>query len=78
MTLKFLRNKTVEVEPLAPNELKVVWRLSDDLTKLDIRIKVQIPSMEILEAKVESSGYLPKGCRKATENLSMRRLLWVY
>mgnify|MGYP001557550489 CR=1 FL=1 len=51
MTIRFLRNKVVEVEPLSDGSLAVSWRLTDDLLEAEVELKVQPPGLEILEAK---------------------------
>ena len=51
MTIRFLRNKVVEVEPLADGSLAVSWRLTDDLLKAQIDLKVRPPDLEIVEAE---------------------------
>ncbi len=71
MTIKFFRNKVVEVEPLSPTELLVSWRLTDDLLKLDVQLKVQIPEMEIMEADASVGRFPPKGCADAAEKIKM-------
>jgi DUF2889 family protein len=71
MTIKFFRNKLVEVEPLSPTELVVSWRLTDDLLKLDVTLKVQIPEMEILEADAEVGRMPPENCKDAAEKIKM-------
>ena len=53
MTIRFLRNKVVEVEPLADGDLGVSWRLTDDLLKAEIELKVRPPDLEIVEAKAK-------------------------
>ena len=50
MTIRFLRNKVVEVEPLSDGSLAVSWRLTDDLLKAEVNLRVQPPALEILEA----------------------------
>jgi hypothetical protein len=65
MTLKFFRNKVVEIEPLSPSELLVSWRLTDDLLKLEIALRIAIPEMEILEASAVTGRFPPKECRDA-------------
>ena len=45
MTLRFLRNKVVEVEPLPDGDLAVSWRLTDDLLKAEINLKVKPPEL---------------------------------
>ena len=65
MTLRFLRNKVIEVEPLADGSLSVSWRLTDDLLKAEINLVVQPPELEILEAEAFLERYPPLSCREA-------------
>jgi hypothetical protein len=51
MTIRFMRNKVVEVEPLSDGNLAVSWRLTDDLLKAEVAIRVQPPDLEIVEAE---------------------------
>lgn len=51
MTLTFLRNKVVEVEPLADGSLSVFWRLADTLTEIEIRTVFRLPDLEIISAE---------------------------
>ena len=51
MTLQFLRNKVIEVEPRPDGDLSVSWRLTDDLLKAEIQLIVQPPELEIMEAE---------------------------
>lgn len=71
MTLKFFRNKVVEVEPKSPTELMVSWRLTDDLLRLEVQLIIQIPEMEILEAFASVDRFPPKSCRDAAEKIKM-------
>jgi hypothetical protein len=50
MTLAFLRNKVVEVEPRADGTLSVCWRLADTLAEIEIRTVFRLPDLEIAEA----------------------------
>jgi hypothetical protein len=50
MTIRFLRNKVVEVEPLPDGDLAVSWRLTDDLLKAEVDLRVRPPDLEIVEA----------------------------
>jgi len=67
MIQRFLRNKVVEVEPRPDGALDVFWRLTDDLLKAEVRITVQLPDMEILEAEANLGRFLPQGGEKALE-----------
>ena len=51
MTLSFMRNKIVEVEPQSDGSLSISWRLVDNLTEMEMAVKVQPPDLEITEAK---------------------------
>jgi len=51
MTLSFMRNKVVEVEPLAEGALSVSWRLVDNLMEAEVQMKVRLPDLEITEAR---------------------------
>jgi hypothetical protein len=50
MTIRFLRNKVVEVTPLPDGDLAVSWRLTDDLLKAEVGLRVRPPDLEIIEA----------------------------
>lgn len=67
MTLKFLRNKVVEVEPLRDGSLNVSWRLSDDLLKAEIRLTVQPPDLEIVQAEARLERFPPLSREQAQE-----------
>jgi hypothetical protein len=67
MTLKFLRNKVIEVEPLADGSLGVSWRLTDDLLKAEVRLIVQPPELEIIKAEARLERFPPPSCRDASE-----------
>ena len=71
MTLKFFRNKVVEVEPLSASELRVSWRLTDDLLKLEVQLKVQLPTMEILDAEAVVGRFPPRSCQDAAEKIKL-------
>lgn len=60
MTLKFLRNKVVEVEPQNNGDLGVSWRLTDDLIRAEIRLTVRPPQLEIIEADARVEGRAPQ------------------
>jgi hypothetical protein len=53
MTLRFLRNKVVEVEPLSDGSLAVSWRLTDEVLKVEVNLRVQPPDLQIVEAKAK-------------------------
>ena len=67
MTLRFLRNKVVEVSPLADGGLAVSWRQTDDLLKAEVNICVQLPDLEIVEATAELSRLVPRAWSQAGE-----------
>ncbi|MCP4750771.1 MAG: DUF2889 domain-containing protein [Proteobacteria bacterium] len=67
MTLRFLRNKVVEVEPRPDGALAVSWRLTDDLLKAEVRLTVQMPEMEIIEAEAELDRFPPRGAVSPSE-----------
>jgi hypothetical protein len=67
MTIRFLRNKVVEVEPQADGSLAVSWRLTDDLLKAEVNLKVQPPDLEILEAEAKLERCVPKAWQSAPE-----------
>jgi hypothetical protein len=51
MTIRFLRNKVVEVEPRPDGDLCVSWRLTDDLLKAEVNLRVRPPDLEIVAAE---------------------------
>jgi len=53
MTLRFLRSKVVEVEPLSDGSLAVSWRLTDEVLKAEVNLRVQPPDLEIVEAEAK-------------------------
>ena len=67
MTIRFLRNKVVEVEPQSDGSLAVSWRLTDDLLKAEVNLKVQPPDLEILEANAKLERLVPKAWQSAPE-----------
>ena len=67
MRLGFLRNKVVEVEPLSDGSLAVSWRLTDDLLRAEITLKVQPPDLEILDAKAELERLVPDAWPSASQ-----------
>jgi hypothetical protein len=69
MTLKFLRNKVVEVEPRPDGDLAVSWRLTDDLTKIEVQLIVRPPDLEIVSADARFERYIPLSCKDASENI---------
>jgi hypothetical protein len=67
MTIRFLRNKVVEVEPEPDGSLVVCWRLRDDLLKAEINLKVQPPDLEIVEAEAKLERLVPRAWSHAPE-----------
>ncbi len=67
MTLRFLRNKVVEVEPLNDGKLAVSWRLTDDLLKVEVQLTVQTPDMEIIEAAAKLGRFVLGNCVSGPE-----------
>jgi len=59
MTVPFMRNKVVEVEPLADGNLSVLWRLTDTLTEIELGTTFRIPDLEIVaaEARIRRSPH---------------------
>jgi hypothetical protein len=69
MTLKFQRNKVVEVEPRADGNLMVSWRLTDDLLKAEVGLIIQIPELEIIKAEAWLERYPPKSCQEVLQRI---------
>jgi hypothetical protein len=69
MTLKFLRNKVVEVEARPEGDLAVSWRMSDDLTQAEVQLIVRPPELEIVSADAKFMRYVPEACKNASENI---------
>lgn len=67
MTVRFLRNKVVEVEPQPDGSLVVSWRLTDDLLKAEVNLKVQPPDLEIVEAEAKLARLVPHAWPSASE-----------
>jgi len=65
MTLSFMRNKMVEVEPLPENMLSVKWRLADNLTEAEVNLKVRLPDLEITEVEARMDRLPHSECAKA-------------
>ena len=65
MTIRFLRNKVVEVEPQPDGSLAVSWQLTDDLLKAEINIKVQPPDLEIVAAEAQLGRLVPRAWSSA-------------
>ena len=67
MTIRFLRNKVVEVEPLSDGSVAVSWRLTDDLLKVEVDLRVQPPGLEIVKAEVKLERLTLREWSSATE-----------
>ena len=67
MTIRFLRNKVVEVNPMPDGGIAVSWRLTDDLLKAEVNLKVQPPDLEIVEAEAGLDRLVPKAWSTAPE-----------
>jgi len=67
MTIRFLRNKVVEVRPQPDGGLAVSWRLTDDLLQAEIDLKVQLPDLEIIAAKARLGRLFPPAWSTAPE-----------
>jgi len=65
MTLRFLRNKLVEVAPQGDGTLLVSWQLRDDLQKAELRLRVEPPDLEIVEAEAVLGGFVPEAWQTA-------------
>lgn len=69
MTLNFLRNKVVEVEPDRDGSLAVSWRMTDDIMKVEVTLVFQPPELEILSADARFERYVPASFRNAAETI---------
>jgi hypothetical protein len=67
MTIRFLRNKVVEVEPQPDGNMAVSWRLTDDLLRAEVNLRVQPPDLEILEAEAQLDRLVPRAWSSAPE-----------
>jgi hypothetical protein len=67
MTIRFLRNKVVEVTPLSDGSLAVSWRLTDDLLKAEVNLRVQPPDLEIVQAEAGLDRLVPRAWSTAPE-----------
>ena len=66
MTVRFLRNKVVEVESQKGGALRVSYRLTDDLLKLEVNLVVMPPDLEIVEANAKADRLPSKAFEKAS------------
>ena len=69
MTLSFMRNKIVEVEPLAGGDLLVAWRLVDTLIEIEIRTTFRIPDLEIIKIETRVLRSVHPECKEAFEQI---------
>ena len=67
MTIRFLRNKVVEVSPLSDGSLTVSWRLTDDLLQAEVNLRVQPPDLEIVQAEAKLERLVPRAWSSAPE-----------
>ena len=67
MTIRFLRNKVVEVSPLSDGSLAVSWRLTDDLLKAEVNLTVQPPDLEIVKAEARLDRLVPRRWSTASD-----------
>jgi hypothetical protein len=67
MTIRFLRNKVVEVTPLFDGSLAVSWRLTDDLLKAEVNLRIQPPDLEIVQAEAGLDRLVPRAWSAAPE-----------
>ena len=67
MTVRFLRNKVVELAPQPDGSLAVSWRLTDDLLKAEVNILVQPPDLEIVEAAAKLDRLVPPAWSSAPD-----------
>ena len=67
MTIRFLRNKVVEVRPLSDGSLAVSWRLTDDLLKAEVNLTVQPPDLEIVQAEARLDRLVPRSWSTASD-----------
>jgi len=69
MTVSFLRSKTVTVETIADGELKVIWRLIDDLTDAELTMVVKPPDLAITAAEARFQRFTHPGYDGAADAL---------
>lgn len=65
MTIRFLRNKVVEVKPKLDGGLTVSWRLTDDLLSAEVRLTVQPPDLEFVAAEAKLERLVPRAWSNA-------------
>ena len=69
MTLSFIRNKVVDVEPLADGSLSISWRLVDSLTEMEMTMRVRPPDLEITEVRARVIRSPHGECSSAPDTL---------
>ena len=67
MTIRFLRNKVVEVSPRSDGSLAVSWRLTDDLLKAEVNLAIQPPDLEIVQAEARLDRLVPRNWSAASD-----------
>ena len=67
MTIRFLRNKVVEVSPLSDGSLAVSWRLTDDLLKAEVNLTIQPPDLEIVQAQARLDRLVSRNWSTASD-----------
>jgi hypothetical protein len=67
MVLSFMRNKVVDVEPQPDGSLSVFWRLTDNLLDAEVRLRVRLPDLEIVEAEAQWNRSSHKACAEAPD-----------
>ena len=67
MTIRFLRNKVVEVNPQPDGSPAVSWRLTDDLLKAEVNLTVLPPDLEIVAAEAGLERLVPRAWSSAPE-----------
>jgi hypothetical protein len=65
MTIRFLRNKAVEVDPQSDGTIAVTWRQMDDLLRAEVNLTVQPPDLEIVEASAALDRLVPRAWSNA-------------
>jgi hypothetical protein len=67
MTIRFLRNKAVEVSPLSDGDVAVSWRMTDDLLKTEVNLIVRPPDLEIVQAEAKLDRLVPRAWSTADQ-----------
>jgi len=57
----------VEVEAQPDGNVLVAWRLTDDLLKVDLELRIQPPDLEIVEAEANFTRFVPEAWKNAPE-----------